>query len=78
MILHIRDRIKKNITDKDVIKYTKEWKNKLSTNQLKLVDKCLSYYMKSYPKKQLIEDISKFKGDLIQVIVFLHTFKDLM
>ena len=31
--------------------------------------------MKSYPKKQIKEDISKFKGDLSQVIVFLHTFK---
>ena len=33
--------------------------------------------MKSYPKKQIKEDISKFKGDISQVIVFLHTFKDI-
>ena len=33
--------------------------------------------MKSYPTKQLKEDISKFKGDLSQVIVFLRTFKDI-
>ena len=78
VLLSESDVIKKDLTNKDIKKYIKNWKNKLNPSEVRLLDNCISYHMKSYPKKNIIEDIKQFNGDLSRVITFLHTFKDVL